>query len=121
MPRNPLDEAVIGELESIDDLALPSLLSLYFDQAAGDMSELSGAIGRGETLAVGQAAHKVKGSSSTVGAAHAAHVASVLEATAKAGDLTTANELLDRLRSALDETREAFRTRLADPDNKETQ
>jgi HPt (histidine-containing phosphotransfer) domain-containing protein len=100
---------VIAELESLEGVVLTDLLSLYFDEAAGHMSELRGAIGRGETLTVAQTAHKLKGSSRTLGATHVSHIASELEATAKAGDLDVADELLDRLRSGLDETWRAFR------------
>jgi HPt (histidine-containing phosphotransfer) domain-containing protein len=116
-PRNSgpelLDEVVIAEIESLDGVALTNLLTLYFDEAARHVSELGAAIGRGEALTVGQRAHKLKGGSATIGAAHVSHIASELEATAKAADLTVADELLDRLRSGLDETRNAFRSRVA--------
>jgi hypothetical protein len=36
---------------------------------------------------------------------------------AKAGDLTAANDLLDRLRSAVHETKTAFRTRMVESSN----
>jgi HPt (histidine-containing phosphotransfer) domain-containing protein len=108
-----LDEAVIAELDNLEGVVLTDLVSLYFDEATERMSELSGAIGRGETLTVGQTAHKLKGSSSTLGAAQVSHLASELETTANAGDLTVADELLDRLRNGLDETRKAFRGRVA--------
>jgi HPt (histidine-containing phosphotransfer) domain-containing protein len=106
-----LHEAVIAELENLEGEVLTDLLSMYFDQAAGHVSELSSAIDRGETFTVSQTAHKLKGSSAVLGAAHVARVASKLEATAKAGDLTAADGLLDSLQSGLDETRQAFRSR----------
>ncbi|MEA2427283.1 MAG: Hpt domain [Thermoleophilaceae bacterium] len=110
-----LGEAVIAEIEGLEGVVLSSLLSLYFDGAASDLTDISGAIGRGETLTVSRTAHKLKGGSSTIGAARVSHIASQLEASAKAGDLTVAHELLDSLRCGLDETREAFRSRAAEP------
>jgi len=102
-----LDEAVIAELDfKGEDLA--DILAMYFDQALAQISELAGAISRGETLSVAQTAHKLKGSSSTIGAARVAHLAAELETTAIAKNLTGAPQLLDRLRSGLTETRKAF-------------
>jgi HPt (histidine-containing phosphotransfer) domain-containing protein len=108
-----LREAVLVELEELEGDVLTELVSLYFDEAAKEVSELIGAIGRGDTLQVGQTAHKLGGSSSTVGAELVSNIACELEATAKAGDLPVAAELLEKLRSALNETRTAFRTRAA--------
>jgi PAS domain S-box-containing protein len=108
-----LHEAVIVGLEELDGDVLPGLVSLYFDEAASRVAELSGAIDRGETLTVSQTAHKLKGSSAALGATHVVRVASELEATARGGDLTVAGGLLDRLRSGLDETRNAFDGRVA--------
>jgi PAS domain S-box-containing protein len=114
-PRGLLDGALVAELENLDGDVLTELLSLYFEQAAVHVSELSGAIGRGETHTVGATAHKLKGSSSTLGAAQVALIAAELEAAAGAGNQTAADDLLDRLRNALDETEKAFRNRVAQP------
>jgi CheY-like chemotaxis protein/HPt (histidine-containing phosphotransfer) domain-containing protein len=112
-----LHEAVIAGLEHLEGDVLTDLLAVYFDEAAGQISELSGAIGRGETLTVGQTAHKLGGSSGTLGAVRVSHIASELEATAKAGDLIAADDLLDRLRGAFEDTKEAFRTRMVESSN----
>ena len=81
--------------------------------AANDVSELGAAVDRGEAPAVARVAHKLKGSSATLGATRASQIASELETTAQAGDLTAAGDLLEELRRALDETRTAFRDRAA--------
>jgi PAS domain S-box-containing protein len=110
-----LHEPMIAELEHLDNELLTDLLSLYFDEADGQIAELSGAIDRGETLTVSHTAHKLGGSSGTLGAALVSHIASKLEATAKSGDLTAAGDLLNTLRSAFHDTKKAFRTRMAEP------
>jgi HPt (histidine-containing phosphotransfer) domain-containing protein len=108
-----LHEAVVVELEDLGDEVLTTLVSLYFDEAAGQVSELRAALGRGEVLAVCRTAHKLKGGSATLGAAQVLHIAGRLETATEAGDLTLAEELVDRLHDALDETRAAFHSRLA--------
>jgi HPt (histidine-containing phosphotransfer) domain-containing protein len=111
-PERPiLDEVVIAGLESFGGDMLAGLVPLYFDQAAGQLSQLGRAIARGEALVVRDTAHSLKGSSSTLGATRVARISSELEAVAKTGDLSTAGELLGSLRSRLDETSDAFRDR----------
>ena len=56
-------------------------------------------------------AHKLKGSSGVLGVAKVSTVASELETAARAGDLTAADSLLDRLDTGLDEARQAFNGR----------
>ncbi|MCA1693225.1 MAG: response regulator [Actinobacteria bacterium] len=107
-----LDEDVLADLEKLDGEVLTDLKSVYFDQAAELLSEISGAIGRGEAISVGETAHKLRGSSCTVGAAKVSGIASELEVMARAGDLATADSLLDRLGTGLDEAREAFLSRV---------
>jgi HPt (histidine-containing phosphotransfer) domain-containing protein len=112
-PPQLLDEAVVGELESLDRDLLTNLLSMYFDRSAGEISAIGGAIGRGEMISVAQAAHKIRGSSVTLGAVRVALILADLEASAKAADLTAAHALLDTLHGAFGDTREAFRSRAA--------
>jgi CheY-like chemotaxis protein/HPt (histidine-containing phosphotransfer) domain-containing protein len=103
-----LNEVVTAELEGLDDELLTSLLSLYFEEAVRQLSELTQAISRSDTLSVAATAHKLKGASLTLGATHVSRIAAELESAAKTGDLTAASELLDALRTGVDHTREAF-------------
>jgi two-component system, sensor histidine kinase and response regulator len=112
-----LDDAVIADLENLDGDVLAGLLALYLDEAAGRLSELAGAVDRGDMPMVAQMAHTLRGNSSTLGAAHVARVTAELETTANAGDLTSAAGLLDTLRGALEDTSTAFRGRATEPNN----
>ncbi len=112
-----LDDAVIADLESLDGDVLASLVTLYFDEAAGHLTDLGGAVDRGDLPLVARMAHTLRGNSSTLGAAHVARIAAELETTANAGDPTPAAELLDTLRGALEDTSTAFRGRATEPDN----
>jgi two-component system sensor histidine kinase/response regulator len=112
-----LDEAIVVELEGLDGDVLPDLVTLYFDDAAGRVADLGDAVGRADTEAVARIAHTLRGSSSTLGAAHVAHITSKLETAAKDGDLAPAAALLETLHRALEKTRKAFRDRTAEPNN----
>ena len=61
------------------------------------LAALGDAVARADPDAVARMAHTLRGSSSTLGAAHVAHIASELEQTAKAGDLAPAAALLENL------------------------
>jgi HPt (histidine-containing phosphotransfer) domain-containing protein len=113
-----LNEAVIAELEELGGNVLTSLLALYFDQAADHISELTGAVERGDAPDVVEIAHKLKGGSVTLGAVHVSRLASELEATARGGDLTDADDLIGKLRNGLGKTTAAFASRATpEPDN----
>jgi len=112
-----LDDAVIADLENLDGAVLAGLVALYLDEAAGRLSELAGAVDRGDMPMVAQMAHTLRGNSSTLGAAHVARVTAELETTANAGDLSSAAGLLDTLRGALEDTSTAFRGRATEPNN----
>lgn len=114
-PPELLHEAVIAEIESLDGGMLADLVSLYFTDAAGYLCELSTAIGQGEMDAVGETAHKLEGSSGTLGAAQVSSIAAELEELAIAGDQRAAGEVLTRLRSGLAATQQAFRARIPEP------
>jgi HPt (histidine-containing phosphotransfer) domain-containing protein len=73
------------------------------------MAEIGSAMSRGDAPTVGETAHRLRGSSSTLGAAHVAQIAAELEASARAGDLAVGGEVLVRLRSGLQDTRQALR------------
>jgi CheY-like chemotaxis protein/HPt (histidine-containing phosphotransfer) domain-containing protein len=99
-----LDEAILAQLDELDASMLGSLLSLFSVQAAGNLADLFGAVDRGETASVAQTAHKLKGASGAIGAAHVSRLAGALEASAKQGDLTDASRLVEDLRDRLDQT-----------------
>ena len=106
-----LDEAVIAELEELEGDILAGLLTLYFEQAHAQLSELRESLGRTEAQTIATAAHKLKGSSYAVGAARVAGIALELEVRAKGDDLHDVHELLDRLEGALEAAAAAFRGR----------
>ena len=117
LPPGLLHETVIADLDALGHHVLTDLLTLYFDEAAGHMAELRDAVGRGEPLTVRHTAHRLSGSSRTIGATGVARIAGDLELAARTGDLSDAPQLLERLRGELDETRQAFQSRRTPADD----
>jgi len=103
-----LDVAIVSELEQLDAGILTHLTSMYFAEAAEQLAVLDGAVKSGEMLIVSQVAHKLKGSSSTLGATRVAQILDELETAATEGDLSDGAALIARLRRGLDDTRTAF-------------
>lgn len=110
-----LDEDVIADLEKLGVQVLPELLALYFRQTPGEISELRKAVGGDDAATVASLMHKLKGSSSSVGAAQLSRVAGEIEACAKDRGLSNVQRLLQELDSALEDTEAAFRLRDAGP------
>jgi CheY-like chemotaxis protein/HPt (histidine-containing phosphotransfer) domain-containing protein len=107
-PGGLLDESVIAELESLDPGLLSSLLPPFFDEAADQLSALRRDVGHADAPAVAETAHKLKGSSASLGAARVSAIAAELETGAKRGELGDAGDLIDRLAAGLAGTREAL-------------
>jgi len=103
-----LDVAIVSELEQLDAGILTHLISMYFAEAAEQLTVLDGAVKSGEMLIVSQVAHKLKGSSSTLGATRVAQILGELETAARDGDLSDGAALIAGLRRGLDDTRTAF-------------
>ncbi len=109
-----LDEHVLDDLTELGGPVLAKLLSAYTGEAENDLAQLERAVRRGDMTAAGDTAHRLKGTSATVGAARVAQIASEVEVAA-AGDSAGARELLDALRGAFDDTAQAMRGRVAQP------
>jgi CheY-like chemotaxis protein/HPt (histidine-containing phosphotransfer) domain-containing protein len=106
-----LDETILIELEALGDGVLASLVSLYEGDAAACVSELAEAVAGGDADGLARTAHRLKGSSRTVGAAGVGAIAEELELHAKAGGLAAAGSLVAALERGLADTTEAFRRR----------
>jgi HPt (histidine-containing phosphotransfer) domain-containing protein len=75
-----VDERVLAELAE--------LLAAYRDEARADLAQLEGAAGRDDLAVVSQIAHRLKGSSATIGVVGVARIAAELEVAAGARDAT---------------------------------
>ena len=110
-----LDAQVVADLADLGDGTLRELLELYFEEASADIRELAEAIGRADAPAIGRTAHRLRGTGATIGAARMSRIASELETTARAGDITATARLFGELRRGLQTTRAAFAGRATEP------
>ncbi|TFH86320.1 response regulator [Billgrantia azerbaijanica] len=95
----PLDEATLTELaESVGQAGLAALIALYRRQIAERLVELERAVMGRDAQRVGQAAHQLKGESSTLGAVRVAGLAEELERMGKDARLDGAAAVLAELR-----------------------
>ncbi|MEM1190828.1 MAG: YfiR/HmsC family protein [Pseudomonadota bacterium] len=95
-----------------DEAFLRELGEMFLEQYPAALAAIAGAVERGASEELKQAAHALKGSSRVVGASAAAAAALELEELGRAGKVDEAGEVLDRLRSRLAELGTALATEL---------
>jgi HPt (histidine-containing phosphotransfer) domain-containing protein len=103
-----LNKAALEELSGFDVDDLRDVVDLYVTDATAQLDRLHQALDAGDAPEVAEAAHRIKGSSLTVGAARCASLGSDIEVAARAGDLNSAPELAATLESELEPTRAAL-------------
>ncbi|MFP5328372.1 MAG: response regulator, partial [Acidimicrobiia bacterium] len=87
-PReSELDMAVIEELRALDDdgSGFRSLVSIFLREAPRRLEQLLAAASEGDTVAIREAAHSLRGSAATFGASRLAKLAQRIEEDARAG------------------------------------
>jgi PAS domain S-box-containing protein len=85
------------------------LVETLAQEAAHLIPELTGAISAGDAVQVRHAAHTLKGSSASMGAATLAHLCFEMEMIGKSGDLTGASELAAQIEATYEKAIEALR------------
>jgi two-component system, sensor histidine kinase and response regulator len=103
-----LDEAVLADLEKLDPRTLSELTAMFLEDASAQIETLRRDVESGDAPAVASVAHKLTGSSGSLGAVGVSGVARELERRAEAGDLQGSEEHIRRLEVALEEFRNAF-------------
>jgi HPt (histidine-containing phosphotransfer) domain-containing protein len=105
-----LDRAVFhATLDEAGDASLgPQLAQLFEQESRGAPGRLRDAIARGDAEAVARAAHGVKGSSATLGAARVAALALDLERTAREARMGVAAALVAELDGAVEDAARAL-------------
>lgn len=116
-PEDPLDRAALEnllelQLEGEPDI-LGELVEAFLDDTPHRLTDLREAISRGDTQAVKDTAHTLKGSSGNMGAKRMAQVCEDLEETGRSGDLARAPEQLALLEDEFGRARAALETELS--------
>jgi two-component system sensor histidine kinase/response regulator len=107
-PTPLLDRSMLDELCDGDDQMHQELVSLFADQSAASVAEITHAIEIHDAKALGFDAHKLKGSAASVGALLMAELADRLCQAGRAGVLSEAPGLLKELEQASKLTRAAW-------------
>ena len=88
----------LNELRDLMGDSLDDVLQTYIDYIPGQIDELSTAVSNDDAEGVFNLAHKMKSSSSSIGALGLAQVAEEIELIGRAGSTEGANKLLEQLK-----------------------
>ncbi len=102
------DLKVRTDLELLGPKVLSEILEKFLATTGQQVADIQLAIETGDTEALKNAAHSLKGSSATVGAARMADICKELETAARAGSLEDAGKRLRRLTEELDRVSSFF-------------
>ena len=101
------------DLELLGPSMLREIIDKFLDTAEQQEAAIRAAIDRNEPAALAVAAHSLKGSSATVGAARMADICNQLERGARDGSVAGAKERLIELKRELDRVSAFFRRHAA--------
>jgi HPt (histidine-containing phosphotransfer) domain-containing protein len=123
VPSGPLiDEQALANLRedfaSTGDLGeLATLIRNFIRRGAEQVDAVAAAVPSGDAETARQAAHKLKGSSQTLGASGLGAVAGSIEGAARAGDLAGAAGAVQELEAVFAQTRTALEAAVAEIDS----
>ncbi len=111
-----MEEAIkmdaLNELRSLMGDSLDDVLQTYIDYIPGQIDELSQAVLNDDAENVFNLAHKMKSSSSSIGALGLAHVAEEIELIGRAGSTRGTAELLEKLKGMYSDAEALLREQL---------
>ena len=103
----------LNELRSLMGEALNEVLQTFIDYVPGQIDELSLAVTNQDAYSVFNLAHKMKSSSSSIGAFGLASVAEKIEMIGRSGTTEGTAELLEQLKSLYSDAENIVREELA--------
>jgi len=110
-PANTLDVAALNDLKGMLGDALIEIAESFLEGLDGDVAKIQSS--SDDPVALGAAAHSLKGSAANMGARALAGLASAIEKTAGDGDLAQCADLVRGLPEAAAHAREALATYIA--------
>lgn len=106
-----LDEQILDQLAADTTVDLPrKLVEMFLSELKQREDELSARCAAGDLYALGEAAHRLKGSAGTLGAGRLQQIALVLEKAAKGRDETQAKRALVELEPTIKETQNLLKS-----------
>jgi HPt (histidine-containing phosphotransfer) domain-containing protein len=112
-PANTLDVVALNDLKGMLGDALTEIAESFLEGLDGDVAHIQ-SFGD-DPVALGAAAHSLKGSAANMGARVLAGLASSIEKAAGDGDLAQCTELVRGLPEAADHARQALSAYIAQP------
>ncbi len=106
-----IDDQILDECYLGDDELIADVVQVFMEQKDIQVGDVAAAVKARDALAVGRAAHKLKGGLLTIGAAAAGDAALRLEKMGKGSDLSGAEKALASLHTELDRLVEALKAR----------
>ena len=111
-----MEEAIkmdaLNELRNLMGDSLDDVLQTYIDYIPGQIDELSKAVANDDAENVFNLAHKMKSSSSSIGALGLAHVAEEMELIGRSGSTEGTPELLEKLKGMYSDAEVLLREQL---------
>jgi len=108
---DPLDQSQIEQLRSLDEgegVVLGEIIEQYLAQTEEGRGELVRVVSEGDTKAVEQAAHMLRGSSANVGASALAAICAEIEMRGRSAQLDGAAQLVERFDAEFARVRDAL-------------
>ena len=107
-----INSEALDELRSLMGESLNEVLQTFIDYVPGQINELSTAVFNNDADGVFNLAHKMKSSSSSIGALGLAHTAEQIELIGRAGSTEGAAELLEQLKGMYSDAEALLREEL---------
>ena len=118
MSDDLIDNSTLDSLReqlSGQEEVLQRVMRIYLDELPGRLADIRAGVDSGDAQAMRDAAHSLRGSSATLGAARVAELTTELEHLGRENDLAPAPELVKQLDEAAAGTAKAFEAQLAGP------
>lgn len=96
-------------LQVLPPAILPRLISMFDSTTPGMLADIRQHADNGDLPAMGQAAHKLKGSCSSMGAVHMANLCKELQHKGETGDASNVNDMVTELEAIFPATLEALK------------
>jgi two-component system sensor histidine kinase/response regulator len=107
-----INSEALDELRSLMGESLDEVLQTFIDYVPDQINELSKAVFNNDADGVFNLAHKMKSSSSSIGALGLAHTAEQIELIGRAGSTEGAAELLEQLKGMYSDAEDILREEL---------
>ena len=109
MSEQVLDPAIFNEMRELMDDALPEFIDTYLDNSPKLIVQMEQGLANGNSEAVVQGAHQLKGGSGSIGASRLFELAQQIEQLARDNDIAGVEPVLAMLKTEFGRVEEALK------------